>query len=133
MTLAGLFSAIVAMSACGADEETTPSPVKSPENSNDASSKGGAHSTPAPGGTGVCCTPSAKPACCMDYGGYAESDDACNRRLCDGMAPPSAAWRLEKEEHGCDAWIEPPKDGLLCCGCAPIPDSGADADASDAE
>lgn len=141
MTLAGVLSTIVAVSACGGDEEAPPSPATSGESAPDASSgtndstkgSGNADSTPAPGGTGVCCKPSTTPACCMTYGGYAESADACNRRICDGMPTPSAAWRLEKDEQGCDHWVEPPRNGGACCGCASIPDAGSDADASDAE
>ncbi|GAC1526207.1 MAG: hypothetical protein NVS3B10_24710 [Polyangiales bacterium] len=58
---------------------------------------------------GSCCPPDPHPGCCMRYGGW-----NC-AVVCDGIPIPSdPAWRLVKDEHGCDTWSSAGSTGPLC-------------------
>lgn len=68
-----------------------------------------------------CCPPSAKPGCCMEYGGA--NVHGCNA-TCDGMPNPAdPAWRLLPDPYGCPRWSSKGAT-LSCCGAAPVPDGG---------
>ena len=74
----------------------------------------------------LCCPPSASPACCMAYGGAAQSAGCL--QVCDGMASPSdPGWHLGTDSSGCAVWIPPPNPTSVCGQvnvCSPDLDAG---------
>lgn len=67
-----------------------------------------------------CCVPSAKPACCMAFGGAKSVRGYCGA-VCDGMPTSSdPAWRLVIDRFGCPAWSAQGATGA-CCGSPPPP------------
>ena len=74
---------------------------------------------------GSCCPPAAKPACCMAYGGWSGSHGC--ESACDGMPYPSdPAWKIVKDDHGCDTWSSAGSTGPVCGGDAAPPDARSD-------
>lgn len=75
-----------------------------------------------PTSVGQCCPPDPKPGCCMDFGGWVESN-TCGKLhySCDGMPlPDDPSWKLVKDEHGCDHWSAPFDRSRPFCGGAAL-------------
>ncbi len=72
-----------------------------------------------------CCPIDKSPGCCMNYGGWKGEDGSRCGMACDGMPYPSdPAWKIVKDEHGCNVWSSAGSKGPLCFG--PPIDSGVD-------
>lgn len=68
-----------------------------------------------------CCKPSARPGCCMTFGGAKSNGVGSCGTLCDGMPVANdPAWRLVDDALGCPTWSYQGAKGA-CCGAPPPP------------
>ena len=51
----------------------------------------------------------------MAYGGWTSGDELACAKTCDGMPNPGdPAWKIVKDEHGCDVWSSAGSAGPRC-------------------